>query len=61
MNTESKRDEEKLRNPMTTRWTDGDFRLVSDEAWRRRMSTSALVRRLVMESLAPAKEVTNEH
>lgn len=51
MNTETKKPEEQLRNPMTTRWTDADFRLVADTAWRMRLSTSELVRRLVLEGL----------
>ena len=51
MKMEAKRDEERLRNPMTSRWTDDDFRLVSDEAWKRRMSASELVRQLVIAGL----------
>ena len=57
MKTEAKRDEERLRNPMTTRWSDADFRLVSDEAWRRRLSASELVRRLVIRGLEEDKKV----
>jgi hypothetical protein len=45
------RPEEMYRNPMTTRWNDADFKLVADEAWRRRLSVSELVRRLVLEGL----------
>jgi hypothetical protein len=51
MKTETMREEDRLRNPMTTRWTDDDFTLVSDTAWRRRMSTSELVRQIVLEVL----------
>lgn len=50
MRTEEKRDEERLRNPMTTRWTDADFKLVADTAWRRRLSSSELVRQIVLEA-----------
>ena len=51
MNEEAKREEELLRNAMTLRWTDADFRLVADTAWRRRMSASELVRQLVIAGL----------
>jgi hypothetical protein len=51
MKQEAKRDEDRIRNPMTIRWTDGHFRMVADEAWKRRQSTSALVRELVLAAL----------
>ena len=56
MRTEAKRDEERQRNPMTTRWTDGDFKLVADTAWKRRLSTSELVRQLVIRALAAEEQ-----
>jgi hypothetical protein len=57
MKTEERMPEKQLTNPMTTRWTNADFRLVADTAWMMRVSTSELVRRLVLEALrkdAPA-------
>lgn len=51
MEAEAMNPEEQLRNPMTTRWADADFKLVSDTAWRMRLSTSELVRRLVLAGL----------
>ena len=52
MEAEARKPEEQLRNPMTTRWSDADFTLVADTAWRMRLSTSELVRRLVIRGLA---------
>lgn len=56
MEKEARKPEEQLRNPMTTRWSDADFKLVADTAWRRRLSTSELVRRLVLGALAQDAE-----
>ncbi len=56
MDNEIKRPEEQMRNPMTTRWTDADFKLVADTAWRMRISASELVRRLVLEGLNEEKK-----
>ena len=47
-----KPEHEHRRNPLTVRWTDQEHRLVVDEAWKRRISASELVRRFVLESLA---------
>ena len=51
MEEEARKPEEQLRNPMTTRWSDADFSLVADTAWQKRLSTSELVRRLVLGAL----------
>jgi hypothetical protein len=51
MNNEKVPDEMMLRNPLCVRWTDADYRLVTDTAWQRRMRVSELVRQLVLEGL----------
>ena len=53
MDSENRKPEsEQVRVPMTTRWTQTDYRLVTDTAWCKRISTSELVRRLVLDGLA---------
>ena len=39
------------RNPLSVRWADDEHRTLVDEAWRRRMSASELVRRYVIDGL----------
>jgi hypothetical protein len=48
MQTETMADGERLRNPMTIRFRDDDFRKIGDEAWKRRQSVSSLVRETVL-------------
>lgn len=51
MRNETLNEEIKLRNPLCIRWDDDSHRRLTDAAWRRRMSASELVRRLVGEGL----------
>lgn len=61
MKTEAMKDEAKLRNPLCVRWSEEDHRRLTDAAWRRRMSASELVRRLVALGLDnEPKEVADE-
>lgn len=50
-NTSTKPDEELRRNPLTVRWSDHEHKLVTDTAWRNRISASEFIRRLVMEGI----------
>ena len=46
-----KLESEMLRNTLTIRWGDAEHRAVVDEAWKRRMSASELVRGYVVAGL----------
>ena len=42
---------EQRRNALSVRWSDDEHRTLTDEAWKRRLSASELVRRYVSEGL----------
>ncbi len=63
MHTERMKPEEMLRNPLCVRFDVPSHQRLTDAAWRRRMSASALVRELVARGLdadlAEGKEVVS--
>ena len=48
--------EEQYRNTLTIRWTDREHRLVSDTAWRNRLSCSEMIRNIVLGELETEQE-----
>ena len=56
MPRETTREEEKLRNPICVRWSDEDFKLVTDTSWERRQRVSVLIREIVLDALRQGKE-----
>lgn len=44
-------EEQQLRNTLSIRWRDGEHQAVTEIAWKRRTSASAMIREIVLSAL----------